>query len=908
MHERSNDWLLHEPGAKDFGRVYGQVRTQIFDAIEQSLVRRPQFAGLLNHSEAQRTARREEAWGRVERALAGDWKPYVAALHRDGAAYGALGIEFEDWYEIGTMWARVLVPAMVNELHADPARLSAALSAMHAFLDAVMATLGRAYVRASEQRVRKNEEDLAATLECIPDGVLVSDEHGNITRLNPTGVRLLGIPEDKLLGMPVTTAVKLAKDPLLEQEDALLLERGSDRVPVLAAFSAIMRQDGTRTGEVIVLKDDRTARERQVTLLRWAAVFERVSWAIVITDDVGVIELANEAFGRSYGCAPESVVGSVIHSLYAPGEIDRIRSERGDEARRTGRISVEANHRRTDGTEFPVRVDAAQIPGHGGASAWAVTIHDLSAAREVESLKKRSEELEVENRRIEEASRMKSEFLANMSHELRTPLNSILGFSDLLARAEVGPLSEEQRDFVSDIHASGKHLLRLINDVLDLSKVEAGKLELHPEPIRMTTTLSEVTSVLKGISRDRRITITETVAPDADELHLDPARLKQVLYNFLSNAIKFTAEGTTIDVDVRREGPAAFRLSVRDRGPGIAPSDIGRLFVVFEQLDSGRTKAHAGTGLGLALTKRIVEAQGGTIGVDSTLGEGSTFHAVLPMRALGTSSLPRPRQIPGAFASAPRILVVEDDAADQERLVSTLVGAGFAVDTAVTGAQALEAIHARSYDAVTLDLLLPDASGLSVLAAMRRNPATRTTPVIIVSVVTEQVTGGFIVHDVLEKPLLEGQLIASLGRAGIVAAGSAPILIVDDDERSAKLAAATLAAAGWRTVTACDGEAALELVRDERPAAIVLDLVMPKLDGFGFLERFRADPRWQTIPVFVWTVKDLDTSEMRELAKRAESVLPKDGSGARTLVDQIRGQVDRHVAERVKTRTEIEPT
>ena len=826
------------------------------------------------------------------------------ALQRDGGAYGVLGIEFEDWYEIGTTWARVLVPALVEELHTEPARLSEALSAMHAFLDAVMAVLGRAYLRASDQRLRKNEEDLAATLECIPDGVLVSDENGRITRLNPSGVRLLGIPEQGLLGMPVTTALTLSKDPNLEQEDAMILERGGEQVPVLAARSAIMRHDGARTGEVIVLKDDRAARERRVTLARWAAVFERVSWAVIITDDAGVIEVANEAMGRSYGRPPQSFVGARIQDLYATGEIDRIRSEHGEEARRTGRITVEANHRRADGTEFPVRVDAAQIPGLDGKPSWAVTIHDLTATKEVAALKKRSDELEAENRRIEEASRLKSEFLANMSHELRTPLNSILGFSDLLERAEVGPLSEEQREFVSDIHASGKHLLRLINDVLDLSKVEAGKLDLHPEPTSMRATLAEVTGVLKSISRERRVQIDEHVAPDADELHLDPARLKQVLYNFLSNALKFTEEGTTIDVVVRREGPAAFRVSVRDRGPGIAPSDVGRLFAVFEQLDSGRSKTHAGTGLGLALTKRIVEAQGGTVGVESVQGEGSTFYAILPLRAHGTSSLPRPRRIEGAFPSAPRILVVEDDAIDQERLVGTLVAAGFAVDTAVTGAQALEAIHARRYDAITLDLLLPDASGLSVLAALRQHPHHHATPVIIVSIVTEQVTGGFVVHDVLEKPLESRALVASLGRAGIVARDDLPILVVDDDERSAKLAAATLASAGFRSVHAPDGETALERMRVERPAAIVLDLVMPGLDGLAFLERLRADAGWASIPVFVWTVKDLDSREMRELAQRAESVLPKDGSGARALVEQIREQLDRSPAARVTSHVE----
>ncbi|MBN8610570.1 MAG: response regulator [Deltaproteobacteria bacterium] len=892
MNHRANDWLLHEPGAKDFGRVYAAVREQISESLEAELGKRPIFASVMALPLEQREALRQESWRRLERALAGDWAQYEEALRRDGAIYGALGMGFSDWYEIVTLWARTMIPALVGELSGDPARLSAALVAMQALTDAVMSVLGRAYVAASEQRLRDNEEDLAATLECIPDAVLVSDASGRVTRVNPSATRLLEAPAEAIVGLPIADVARLSSDPQMDIEGALLLQRGGQMVPVLAARSAIQRQDGTRTGEVVVLKDDRVHRERQVRLARWAAVFERVSWGMVIAADEGVIEHANAAFGRSYGQDPESFVGTAVQALYAPGELDRIRGER-DEARRTGRITLEAMHRRPDGTEFPVRVDAAQIPGLGGRPSWVLSIHDLTTARQVEALKRRSEELEVENRRIEEASRMKSEFLANMSHELRTPLNSILGFSDLLAREEVGALSDEQRDFVSDIHASGKHLLRLINDVLDLSKVEAGKLELHPEATRMSTVLAEVTSVLMPISRERGIRIDQTVASDAEALHLDPGRLKQVLYNFLSNAIKFSPEGGTVAVEVRCEGPAAFRISVRDRGPGIAPADLERLFVEFEQLDSGRSKSHAGTGLGLALTRRLVEAQGGSVGVESTLGQGSTFYAILPLRAHTKTSLPRPRQIPGVVPGAPRILVVEDDAQDQERLVAALVAAGFAVDTAVTGAQALEAIHARAYDAITLDLLLPDTTGLSVLAALRKAPAGRSTPVIVVSVVTEHVTGGFVVHDVIEKPLDGASLVSSLARAGVVAPGHAPILIVDDDERSAKLAAATLAGAGWRTVTASNGAAALERANEERPAAVVLDLVMPVLDGFGFLEKFRADPRWLSVPVFVWTVKDLGTDEMRELAKRAERVLPKDGSGARTLVEQIREQLDR---------------
>jgi signal transduction histidine kinase len=237
-------------------------------------------------------------------------------------------------------------------------------------------------------------------------------------------------------------------------------------------------------------------------------------------------------------------------------------------------------------------------------------------------------ELEAQNRRVQEANRLKSEFLANMSHELRTPLNSIIGFAELLQGGEIASDSPEHREFLGDILKSGRHLLELINDVLDLAKVEAGKIEFRAEPVKLGHLLDEVTAVLRGLAAVKRIRLETELDPEVDELTIDPARLKQVLYNYVSNAIKFTADGGRIAIRAQPHGQDAFRIEVDDNGIGIAPADIGRLFVEFEQLDAGAS--HAGTGLGLVLTKRIVEAQGGTVGVKSTLGKGSIFFAVLP--------------------------------------------------------------------------------------------------------------------------------------------------------------------------------------------------------------------------------------------------------------------------------------
>jgi signal transduction histidine kinase len=242
------------------------------------------------------------------------------------------------------------------------------------------------------------------------------------------------------------------------------------------------------------------------------------------------------------------------------------------------------------------------------------------------------EDLDVEKRNALEANRMKSEFLANMSHELRTPLNAIIGFAKLMAHGKVGQVSSQQQEFLGDILKSSNHLLQLINDVLDLAKVEAGKMEFHPEAVDMTQLIGEVRDILRAVSAAKQIHIDTEIDATCNDLELDPAKLKQVLYNYLSNALKFTPENGRVSIRVRPDDTSSFRLEVQDTGIGIRPQDVKSLFTEFRQLDSSASKRYQGTGLGLALTRRIVEAQGGRVGVDSSVGRGSTFFAVLPRR------------------------------------------------------------------------------------------------------------------------------------------------------------------------------------------------------------------------------------------------------------------------------------
>jgi signal transduction histidine kinase len=240
------------------------------------------------------------------------------------------------------------------------------------------------------------------------------------------------------------------------------------------------------------------------------------------------------------------------------------------------------------------------------------------------------EDLDVEKRTALEANRLKSEFLANMSHELRTPLNAIIGFAKLMYHGKVGPVSSQHREFLGDILSSSDHLLQLINDVLDLAKIEAGRMVFHPEPVDLVALVGEVVDTLRAVAAAKQIRIRTAIDGDCRELVLDPSKLKQVLYNYLSNALKFSAEGGAVQVRARPEGPERFRIEVEDFGIGIAPEDLPLLFREFRQLDSSASKKYQGTGLGLALTRRIVEAQGGSVAVCSERGKGSVFAAVLP--------------------------------------------------------------------------------------------------------------------------------------------------------------------------------------------------------------------------------------------------------------------------------------
>ena len=513
-------------------------------------------------------------------------------------------------------------------------------------------------------------------------------------------------------------------------------------------------------------------------------------------------------------------------------------------------------------------------------------VTEVTEQRLAEDIRLKAQRLEAENRQIQEASRLKSQFLANMSHELRTPLNAVIGFADLLQSGTVPADTPKHGQFLGHIASSGRHLLQLINDVLDLSKVESGKFEFFPEALCLPTLLTEVTDVLHTAIQRKHIRVLTHIDPELTDLHLDSSRLKQVLYNYLSNAIKFTPDGGTVSVHALAQGPEHFRLEVHDTGIGISEDNLPRLFVEFQQLDAGYSKQHQGTGLGLALTRRLVEAQGGTVGVQSIVDVGSVFHAVLN-RVHGTDA----HRVTALSQSsqAYRVLVIEPDPRRSAQMVQALAASGVQADAASTGALALIQARGSAYAAITLGLRLPDQPGLSALDGIRREGASCDSPVVGMSIPAGD--GGsatFAITDVLCKPIHSDEILKAMARFRGRPSRTTTVMVVDDDPRALDLMQATLASIGIDAICVPDGHEALRMLTQRRPDAMILDLMMPGFDGFEVLATLRQTPEWHDLPVFIWTSMMLTEAEYAQLSGSARQILSKGGGSIPTWLDTLR--------------------
>ncbi len=502
-------------------------------------------------------------------------------------------------------------------------------------------------------------------------------------------------------------------------------------------------------------------------------------------------------------------------------------------------------------------------------------------------LDQRTRELEDANLRIREADRMKSQFLANMSHELRTPLNSIIGFSDVLLNRLPKDMPPRFGRFLSNIHASGQHLLGIINDLLDLSKIEAGRMELCLEPVELALVVQGVCSIMHGSAHQRHIGFTVELPEDLPAIEADPVKIKQILYNLVSNAVKFSDDGATVTITATRVDGAAgepdvVRLAVVDAGVGIDPVNHRVIFEEFRQVDGSSTRSHGGTGLGLALVKRLVELHGGTISVTSALGRGSTFTVTLPVRFLGdaaTVAEPLHATLDLPEEEGARVLVVEDDPTAFEVMRAHLAAASYVPVRARNGDEAVALAHQVRPVAITLDIILPGPDGWEVLRRLKADPTTAAIPVIMVSVLDNHdlaVTLG--AADYLTKPVTAEALISRLGKLAPRTPGrdAAPhLLLIDDDPGLHELMEEKLVSLGYRVAHALNGREGLASAVRAKPELIILDLMMEEMDGFEVASRLKAEEATAAIPVVVLTAKEMDRADHQRLRGKIAALVGK---------------------------------
>jgi len=490
---------------------------------------------------------------------------------------------------------------------------------------------------------------------------------------------------------------------------------------------------------------------------------------------------------------------------------------------------------------------------------------------------------------LERSSKFKDQFLSTMSHELRTPLNAVLGFSELLTDERYGTLNEKQQRYVKHIHTGGKHLLSLINDILDLSKIEAGRLQLAIENVPLSTAFAEVVDTMRPLADKRSHTLMQQ-APSEICVRADPTRFKQVLMNLIGNAIKFTLDGGEIRLSAHKLDEA-IRVEVRDSGPGIPPEEQQRIFEAFYRMGETDKKTE-GTGLGLAITRRLVELHGGNLGLESQPGVGSCFYFTLP-RAKTSETQETPAMPQGTLTPRfERILVIEDDRAAAHLLQSHLSSAGYEVLLCDEAVRALEMAAELQPSAVTLDLIMKPVNGWDILSAFKSDPRTAKIPVILVTIVDQPATGAALGADeYIVKPVKKATLLGAVDRClsrRKTVGRTGPILVVEDDAPAREFVAELLSKHGYSVIAAMDGAEARSHVAAALPELVILDLILPDVSGFQLLAEWRTNSRTANLPVFVLTSKDLTPEEQEYIREHAGLLLQKQQSWQDSLIAQLR--------------------
>ena len=732
---------------------------------------------------------------------------------------------------------------------------------------------------------------LRATLENMAQGVAMYDGDHKLVTWNTLFCKYLEMP-DEFLDTDCTFSDyiryigargEFGEDADIEQElrkRVAMLDRSHSFERVRPDGTVLeVRRDPVPGGGFIAIYTDITERKEAEKQLRedeerFRAIDAAapVGLIIVSENDQNVLHL-NPSFCEIVGKDANALLGKPLSSIFTEPEKSK---ELAGIINGTSSERKEFHFRRPDGAEAYVMVSRVALDYRGEKAVIAsfVDIHDRVQA-EIE--------LRQAKEAAESASRVKSSFLANMSHELRTPLNAIIGYSEILLEDATDRADKASMSDLEKIQAAGKHLLGLINDILDLSKIEAGRMDVYLEHIFLTRLIDEVKTIVEPMMKKNGNTLLVDCPQDIGSLQTDLTKLKQSIINLLSNAAKFTKNGTVTLRLARetRDGAPWVKFEVIDSGIGMTDEQIGRLFQAFTQADSSTTRNFGGTGLGLTITRHFCAMLGGSIEVKSKPAQGSTFIIVLPDRATkvmaedgldGDHPAVRHEPVPGDI----HVLVVDDDPAVHDVLAATLGKEGYQITYAKDGIEALHLMRTHPPDVVTLDVMMPKMDGWSVLGIMKSEPQLAHIPVIMLTIVDHRNLGFSLgASEYMTKPIDRNRLIALIEKFA-VSRRDGTVLVVDDDPDVRAMVKATIDDVGMKATTVANGQAALDWLASHRqPALVLLDLMMPIMDGFEFLERVRQNPDYVDLPIVVLTAKELTDNERSYLAERTLLVLSK---------------------------------
>lgn len=657
----------------------------------------------------------------------------------------------------------------------------------------------------------------------------------------------------------------------------------------------------TRTAELLT-KQSEVLRESE---MKFRSVAQSANDAIVSADQRGNIIAWNTGAERIFGYQEAEVLGKPFTMLMPERyqhahEQGLERMREGGEAKILGKTTELAGHRKS-GQEFPLELSLSGWKTGEGAFYTGI-IRDITERKHAEealqaltaSLEQkvweRTAELEVARDQALTATQHKSEFLANMSHELRTPLNAVIGFSEVLLERMFGELNRKQEEYLGDILGSGRHLLALINDILDLAKIESGRMELDLGTFDLPAVLNSTFMLIREQAMRQRIHVSLDIDHRLGRFTADERKLKQILLNLLSNAVKFTQDEGALSLKAVLQNDGV-EISVTDTGIGIEPEIQQKIFDEFFQV-GGHLRKQEGTGLGLAVTKKFIELHGGRIWVQSAKGQGSTFTFTLPILPTPENRSAPTVAMPDAHPNAPLVLVVEDDAVAAKLLSIYLMEAGFSVEVAADGDAGFEKAKTLQPALITVDILIPKTDGWELLTRLKADQATASIPVVVVSIVDERGRGFALgAADYLLKPVdreVLARVIQRVVRNKARDQRGRSVLVIDDDPVILELMEAVLRPEGFEVLKAKDGRQGLQIARERNPDLVVLDLLMPEMNGFEVVDEMHGSPDTASIPIVVLTNKSLSREEKDRLNGRIIAIRQKGEFHREDFVAQVR--------------------